>query len=116
LRTLSSMHFIDLRCSVLQFVSLLFAQRRTHSSLVYVHAALSLPWHDKQHVSLCSSCSAVLIAHSCMCGAVSAMVWQTAGKSLLFAQRCIHSSLVHVHAALSLAWHGMAWYGMANRR
>jgi hypothetical protein len=26
--------------------SLFFGQRRTHSSLVYVHEALFLPWHD----------------------------------------------------------------------
>jgi hypothetical protein len=46
--------------------SLFFARRCTHSSLVCVHAALSGLWHGKQAVSLCSSRSAALTAHSCV--------------------------------------------------
>jgi hypothetical protein len=65
----------------------LFSQRRTPSSLVYVHAALSLPWHGK-----------------------------TAGKSLLFAQRGTHSLLMHVYAALSPPWHGNQAVSLCSSR
>jgi hypothetical protein len=60
--------------------SLLLAQRRTHSSLVYVHAAPSMPWHG--------------------------MAWQTGGKSLFFTSHRTYSLLVYVYAVLSLPWHG----------
>jgi hypothetical protein len=43
------MRFIDLQCSVLQYVSLCSspsAALTAHS--VYVHVVLSLPWHGKQ--------------------------------------------------------------------
>jgi hypothetical protein len=95
--------------------SLLFPQRSTHSSLVCMcmHVQLSLPSHCEQAVSLCSFCSAAqhsqltrVYVHAC--GAVSAIAWGTASKSLLFPQRSTHSSLVCmcVHVELSLLSHG----------
>jgi hypothetical protein len=48
---------------------LLFSQRSFHSSLVSMcmHAALSLPLHGGQFVSVCSFHSAAFTAHSCLC-------------------------------------------------
>jgi hypothetical protein len=124
-RALSSLVYVHTALSLpwcgKQVVSLCTSRSAT---LTAVHAVLSLAWHgkqmvslyssrsaaltahsyDKQDVSLCSSPSAALLAHSCMCMRCCAS--QTAGKSLLFAQRRTHTSLVYVRAALFLPWRG----------
>jgi hypothetical protein len=123
--THTSMHLIVLRCTKLTNCcavckSLLFPQRSTHCSLVCmcIHAALSLPLHGEQGVSLFSSRSAALTAHSCVCACVSAIAWRTVRKFLLFPQRSTHSSLVCMcmHAALSLPSHGEQAVSLCSSR
>jgi hypothetical protein len=95
--------------------SLLFPQGSTHCSLICVcawHAALSLPSHGKQAVSLCSSRSAALTSRSCACVWHVALSLPSHGEqevSLCSTHSSIHSSFVCVcawHGAFSLSSHG----------
>jgi hypothetical protein len=74
--------------------SLLFPQRSTHGALVCMcmHAALSLPSHVEQYVSLCSSSNGTLTAYS-----------------FVYVHACMH-------AALSLPSHGQQAVSLCSSR